>query len=302
MSMKELIKTANKEYFLPGNSACPGCGLELALRWALKALGQRTIIVAPASCTNVIIGLYPKSAPAVPHVNMAFAAGCAAASGIKTALKARGIDDITVMCWSGDGGAYDIGIQSSSGAAERDDDILYVCYDNEAYMNTGTQRSGGTPYGAWTTTTPEGKQKHKKDLPGIMAAHKIPYVATASVGHIKDLYDKFQKAKNIKGFRFIHILAPCPPGWRFESNLTLEIARDAVQSGMWILYEVENGVLKISPPSKSKLKKENRTPIKDYVNKQGRFSKISDAEIEELQRWIDLNWDRMEKQLACNLE
>ena len=162
MSMKELIKTAKKEYFLPGNSACPGCGLELGLRWALKALGQRTIIVAPASCTNVIIGLYPKSAPAVPHVNMAFAAGCAAASGIKTALKARGIDDITVMCWSGDGGAYDIGLQSSSGAAERNDDILYVCYDNEAYMNTGTQRSGGTPYGAWTTTTPEGKEKHKK--------------------------------------------------------------------------------------------------------------------------------------------
>ena len=131
MSMKEIMKEANKEFFLPGNSACPGCGLEIALRWALKALGQKTIIVAPASCTNVIIGFYPKSAPAVPHVNMAFAAGCAAASGIRTALKARGIDDTTVMCWSGDGGAYDIGLQASSGAAER----------GVAYEGNGTEQA-----------------------------------------------------------------------------------------------------------------------------------------------------------------
>ena len=295
MSMKEIMKEANKEYFLPGNSACPGCGLEIALRWALKALGQKTIIVAPASCTNVIIGIYPKSANSVPHVNMAFAAGCAAASGISTALKARGIDDTTVMCWSGDGGAYDIGLQASSGAAERNDDILYVCYDNEAYMNTGTQRSGGTPYGAWTTTTPEGKKKHKKDLPGIMAAHHIPYLATASVGHIKDLYNKFKKAKDIRGFKFIHILAPCPPGWRFESNQTVSIAKDAVASGMWILYEIENGKKTLSPASKSKIKKESRKPIAEYVKSQGRFGKISKEDVAELQNWIDDNWKEYEE-------
>jgi len=295
MAMKEIMKEANKEYFLPGNSACPGCGLEIALRWALKALGQKTIIVAPASCTNVIIGIYPKSAPAVPHVNMAFAAGCAAASGIRTALKARGIDDTTVMCWSGDGGAYDIGLQSSSGAAERNDDILYVCYDNEAYMNTGTQRSGGTPYGAWTTTTPEGKKKHKKDLPGIMAAHHIPYLATASVGHIKDLYNKFKKAKDIRGFKFIHILAPCPPGWRFESNQTVSIAKDAVASGMWQLYEIENGIKTLSPASKSKIKKESRKPIAEYVKSQGRFGKASKEDVDELQKWIDDKWKKYEE-------
>ncbi|MHA1894750.1 MAG: 3-methyl-2-oxobutanoate dehydrogenase subunit beta [Candidatus Helarchaeota archaeon] len=299
--MKELNKEAKKEYFLPGNSACPGCGLELALRWALKALGQKTIIVAPASCTNVIIGLYPKAAPAVPHVNMAFAAGCAAASGIRTALKARGIDDTTVMCWSGDGGAYDIGLQSSSGSAERNDDILYVCYDNEAYMNTGTQRSGGTPYGAWTTTTPEGKHKHKKDLPGIMAAHKIPYVATASVSHIKDLYEKFKKAKEIRGFKFIHILAPCPPGWRYDSNLTVDMAKKAVATGMWVLYEIENGILTLSPPSKPKLKKQNRLPITDYIKNQGRFKKMSEDDIKILQDWVDDNWVKLEKRIQCQM-
>jgi pyruvate ferredoxin oxidoreductase beta subunit len=299
MSFKKLAKEAPKEYFLPGNSSCAGCGLELSLRWTLKALGQKSVFVAPASCTNVIVGLYPKGAPAIPFTNMAFAAGCAAASGIRTGLHARGIDDITVVCWSGDGGAFDIGLQAASGAAERNDDILYICYDNEAYMNTGTQRSGGTPYGAWTTTTPEGKNRHKKDLAGIFAAHSIPYVATASAGYPLDLYNKIQKAKNTKGFRFVHIFAPCAPGWRFESENLIEIAKSAVQSGIWILYEIENGKKELSKPSQKYLEKSKRMPIKDYVKQQGRFNKITDDQIEELQNWVDENWEMLKKELAC---
>ncbi|MHA1269797.1 MAG: 3-methyl-2-oxobutanoate dehydrogenase subunit beta [Candidatus Helarchaeota archaeon] len=299
MSFKQLAKDVPKEYFLPGNSACAGCGLELSLRWTLKALGQKTVMVAPASCTNVIVGLYPKGAPAVPFTNMAFAAGCAAASGIRTSFHARGIDDITVVCWSGDGGAFDIGLQSASGAAERNDDILYICYDNEAYMNTGTQRSGGTPYGAWTTTTPEGKKKHKKDLVGIFAAHKIPYVATASVGFPNDLYNKVKKAKEIQGFKFIHIFAPCAPGWRFESENLIEIAKKAIKSGIWILFEIENGKKSISTPSKKYLDKSKRIPIKDYIKMQGRFNKMTEKDITELQRWVDKNWDDLKKELEC---
>ncbi|TFF63738.1 MAG: 3-methyl-2-oxobutanoate dehydrogenase subunit beta [Promethearchaeota archaeon] len=299
MSYKKVAKEATKEYFLPGNSACPGCGLELSLRWTLKALGQRTVVVAPASCTNVIVGLYPKGAPAVPFTNMAFAAGCAAASGIRTGFHARGIDDITVMCWSGDGGAFDIGLQAASGAAERNDDILYVCYDNEAYMNTGTQRSGGTPYGAWTTTTPEGKDRHKKDLPGIFAAHNIPYIATASAGHPLDLYKKILKAKDIQGFKFIHIFAPCPPGWRFDSGNLIKVSKAAIKSGIWILYEIENGKKTISKPSEKYLDKSNRIPIKDYIKLQGRFSKMTDNDIIVLQNWIDTNWKEINRELSC---
>ncbi|MHA1143125.1 MAG: 3-methyl-2-oxobutanoate dehydrogenase subunit beta [Candidatus Helarchaeota archaeon] len=294
-SYKELVKTETKEYFLPGNSSCAGCGLELSLRWTLKALGQRTIIVCPASCTNVVVGLYPKTAMGIAGTNMAFAAGCAAAAGIRTGLKARGIDDITVLCWSGDGGAYDIGLQSASGAAERNDDILYICYDNEAYMNTGTQRSGGTPFGAWTTTTPEGKRQHKKDLPGIIRAHNVPYVATASAGYPNDLFEKVTKAKNMKGFRYIHIFAPCPPGWRYDTNLTVEISKDAVKTGMWVLYEVENGEFKLSKESANLVDKSKRASIREYLKKQGRFKRMSEDEIEELQAWIDHNWKKIEK-------
>ncbi|MHA1311348.1 MAG: 3-methyl-2-oxobutanoate dehydrogenase subunit beta [Candidatus Helarchaeota archaeon] len=299
MSFKKIAKEAPKEYFLPGNSACAGCGLELSLRWALKALGQKTIMVAPASCTNVIVGLYPKGAPAIPFTNMAFAAGCSSASGIRTGLQARGINDVTVVCWSGDGGAFDIGLQSASGAAERNDDILYICYDNEAYMNTGTQRSGGTPYGAWTTTTPEGKRQHKKDLAGIFASHNIPYVATASVGYPIDLYNKVKKAKNIKGFKFIHIFAPCPPGWRFETENMIKVAKNAVASGIWVLFEIEHGKKTLSAPSEKYRDKSKRIPLKEYLQLQGRFSKMTDKEINELQRWIDNYWEHLEKELAC---
>ncbi|MHA1380271.1 MAG: pyruvate synthase subunit PorB [Candidatus Helarchaeota archaeon] len=299
VSIKELAKTEQTEYFLRGNSCCAGCGLEIAIRWTLKALGQKTIVVAPASCTNVVIGLYPKTAPIVPFTNMAFAAGAAATAGIRTALKARGINDVTCLCWAGDGGTYDIGLQALSGAAERGDDIMYICYDNEAYMNTGTQRSGGTPYGAWTTTTPFGKTENKKNLPMIMAAHNIPYVATASVGYPLDLYNKVKKAKDIQGCKYIHIFAPCPPGWRFDTELTIEISKKAVETGFWILYEIENGIIKLSGPSKSRIEKSKRKPIAEYIKNQRRFAKMTEEDIKILQKYVDKQWEIMDNTKVC---
>ncbi len=302
--LKELVidPVAGEEYFLKGNSSCAGCGGELSLRWILKALGKRTVVVTPASCFNVTIGLYPKAAAAVPYLNMAFAAGAAAATGIAAGFAARkkrdpSFEDVTVLVYGGDGGTIDIGIQGLSGAAERGTNIIYVCYDNEAYMNTGTQRSGGTPLGAWTTTTPTGKKEHKKNVPMIMAAHGIPYVATACAAYPLDLYNKAKKAKSIQGTKYIHTLAPCAPGWRFPAELTIEIGRTAVQTGMWVLYEIENGVLTLSGPSKKLLDKEKRKPIEEYIKLQGRFRKISDDEIKQLQAWVDNQWVSLQHRL-----
>ncbi|MHA1129212.1 MAG: 3-methyl-2-oxobutanoate dehydrogenase subunit beta [Candidatus Helarchaeota archaeon] len=307
--LKELVKDpiAGEEYFLRGNSSCAGCGGELALRWILKALGKRTVVVAPASCFNVTIGLYPKAASTVPYLNMAFAAGAAASSGIAAGFEARkkrdpSFEDITVLCFGGDGGTIDIGIQGLSGAAERGANIIYVCYDNEAYMNTGTQRSGGTPMGAWTTTTPTGKKQHKKNVPMIMAAHRIPYVATACSAYPLDLYNKVKKAKEIKGTKYIHVLAPCAPGWRFPTDQLVDVGRKAVQTGMWVLYEIENGKMTLSGPSKNLMDKEKRKPIEEYIKLQGRFRNISQEEIKKLQEWIDYQWENMRHRLQYSSE
>ncbi|MHA1650650.1 MAG: 3-methyl-2-oxobutanoate dehydrogenase subunit beta [Candidatus Helarchaeota archaeon] len=306
VKLKELIKdpVAGEEYFLKGNSSCAGCGGELAFRWIMKALGKRTIVVAPASCFNVTIGLYPRAGPAIPYLNMAFAAGAATCSGIVAGLAARkkldpSMEDITVLCFAGDGGTIDIGIQGLSGAAERGTDFIYICYDNEAYMNTGTQRSGGTPFGAWTTTTPTGKKEHKKNVPMIMAAHGIPYVATACAGYPLDLYQKVLKAKKIKGTKYIHILAPCAPGWRFPTEQAIEVGRKAVQTGMWILYEIEDGKMTLSGPSKNLLDKKNRKPIEEYIKLQGRFRNISPEDVKVLQKWVDRQWEDLKIRLAC---
>ncbi len=306
VKLKELIKdpVAGEEYFLKGNSSCAGCGGELAFRWIMKALGKRTIVVAPASCFNVTIGLYPRAGPAIPYLNMAFAAGAATCSGIVAGLAARkkldpSMEDITVLCFAGDGGTIDIGIQGLSGAAERGTDFIYICYDNEAYMNTGTQRSGGTPFGAWTTTTPTGKKEHKKNVPMIMAAHGIPYVATACAGYPLDLYQKVLKAKKIKGTKYIHVLAPCAPGWRFPTEQAIEVGRKAVQTGMWILYEIEDGKMTLSGPSKNLLDKKNRKPIEEYIKLQGRFRNISPEDVKVLQKWVDRQWEDLKIRLAC---
>jgi pyruvate ferredoxin oxidoreductase beta subunit len=306
VKLKEALESCQEEYFLPGNSCCAGCGLEIALRWAMKALGPNTALVTPASCLNVVIGLWPKTAPNFPFTNMAFAAAAAAATGMEAAFKAkaykfpdRGWDEITSLVFAGDGGTADIGIQGLSGAAERNSNILYVCYDNEAYMNTGIQRSSSTPHGAFTTTTTKGKERYKKNLPGILAAHEIPYVATCSISEPLDLYDKFKKAKSIKGCKYIHILAPCPPGWGYQSEESIEVARLAVKTGSWILYEVENGIMTLSKKSKSLLDSSKRAPLVDYLSKQKRFSQISEKDLIELQEQLDHNWERITVELSC---
>lgn len=304
-NLKELIKdpVASEEYFLKGNSSCAGCGGEIAFRWIMKALGKRTIVVAPASCFNVTIGLYPKAGPAIPYLNMAFAAGAAACTGIVAGLEARkkldpSLEEITVLCFAGDGGTVDIGIQGLSGAAERNTNFIYICYDNEAYMNTGTQRSGGTPFGAWTTTTPTGKQEHKKNVPMIMAAHGIPYVATACSGYPLDLYEKVKKAKSIRGTKYIHVLAPCAPGWRFPTELTIEVGKNAVKTGMWVLYEIENGKMTLTGPSKNLVNKEKRLPIEEYIKVQGRYRDMTEDKIKKLQKWVDHQWADLDNWIA----
>jgi pyruvate ferredoxin oxidoreductase beta subunit len=305
-SIKNLMEDeiACEEWFLPGNSCCAGCGLEIALRWALKALGPKTSLVTPASCLNVVIGLWPKTAPNFPFINMAFAAGAAAASGLDAAFKAKakrfpkGVwEDMTALVFAGDGGTTDIGIQGLSGAAERNSNIIYVCYDNEAYMNTGIQRSSSTPHGAKTTTTTFGKQRYKKDVPRIMAAHDIPYVATCSVSEPLDIYEKFKKAKTIKGCKYIHIFAPCPPGWGYNAEDTIEIGRLAVKTGFWPLYEIENGVMTLSKKSKRLLDPEKRTPLIEYVSTQKRFSGISEDDLIKLQKQVDEKWKRIKAQI-----
>jgi len=305
-SIKDALEDATEEFFLPGNSCCAGCGLEIALRWAMKALGPKTAMVAPASCLNVVVGLWPKTAPNYPFLNMAFAAGAAAATGLDAAFKAKAErfpdgpwKDMTAITFAGDGGTTDIGIQGLSGAAERNTDMIYVCYDNEAYMNTGIQRSSSTPHGAKTTTTPFGKEQYKKDVPRIMEAHDIPYVATCSVSEPLDLYDKFKKAKQIKGCRYIHILAPCPPGWGYSAEKTIEIARLAVSTGLWVLYEVENGVKTLSKQSKRLLDPEKRKPLIEYISQQKRFSGISEKALMELQDVIDKKWKKISAELKC---
>ncbi len=306
VKLKEVLESCQEEFFLPGNSCCAGCGLEIALRWAMKALGPNTALVTPASCLNVVVGLWPKAAPNFPFTNMAFAAAAAAATGMSAAFKAKNYrfpgkvwGEMTTLVFAGDGGTTDIGIQGLSGAAERNSDFIYCCYDNEAYMNTGIQRSSSTPHGAVTTTTTLGKERYKKNLPAIMAAHEIPYVATCSVSEPLDIYDKFKKAKSIKGCRYIHILAPCPPGWGYQSESTIELARLAVKTGSWILYEIENGIMKLSKKSQPLLDPSKRTPLIDYLSNQKRFSKLSEKNLIELQERLDRNWERIAAELSC---
>jgi len=279
-----------EEYVLLGNAACPGCPASIGLRMLGKALEGKFILVVPACCTSIIQGPYPKSAIKVPVLNIAFAASAATASGIRAGFEALGKKDVQVVVWAGDGGTADIGIQALSGVAERNENIIYICYDNEAYMNTGIQRSSATPYGAWTTTTWRGKTEFKKNVPLIMAAHRVPYVATASIAYPLDFIAKVRKAAKINGFKYIHLHAPCPTGWRFPSDKTIEVGRLAVLTGMWVLYEIENGVFRLTGVSKSLLDKSKRKPIEDYLKLQGRFSKISDEQIDLLKRHVDELW------------
>ncbi|MBM4386267.1 MAG: pyruvate synthase subunit beta [Deltaproteobacteria bacterium] len=273
----------------PGHLACQGCGAAMAMRYALKALGGNTIIAVPACCWSVIAGPFPYSNLEIPLFHCAFETAAATASGIRAALSVKGRDDVTVLAWAGDGGTFDIGFQALSGAAERGEDIIYCCYDNEAYMNTGIQRSSATPLGAWTTTSPEDfpKEVPKKDIDRIMAEHRIPYVATASIAYPFDLMEKFKKAKKIRGTKFLHILAPCPPGWRVASDVTVEIARLATDSRVFPIFEIFNGtryVMNIEPKG---------IQVEEYVRRQGRFSHLTTDDIERIKGDVLWRWNRL---------
>ena len=291
--MAEKTTTLNlteEEFVHPGNRACSGCGLSIVYRMGLKALGKNTILVVPPSCLTVLQGLYPVASTKLPCVNVTFASTGAAATGVRAAMKALGKENVNVVAWAGDGGTSDIGIQALSGACERGEEIIYICYDNEAYMNTGVQRSGTTPQGVLTTTTPiKGKLQVKKDVPAIIAAHGIPYVATASAAFPLDLYDKVKKATTISGPKYIHVHTPCPPGWGFESRFTIKVGKLAVETGLFDLYEIENGTFRLTGPSLRNLEKERR-PVTDYFATQGRFKSLDAEVVRKIQQQVDAKW------------
>jgi len=264
------------EFVESGHMGCPGCGASLSLRHALKVLGKDTVVVMPACCWAIIAGGQPTTALDVPLLHTPFAVAAAAAGGVRQAFLAQGREEVTVLAWAGDGGTFDIGLQSISGAAERGEEIIYVCYDNEAYMNTGIQQSSATPPGAWTTTTPSGKEfKYaKKDILGIVRAHNPGYLASATIAYPEDFYTKFEKAKKARGFRFLHVLAACPSGWKIDSQDSLKVTRMAVDSGVFPLVEMDAGG-NLTPTVRPK----KRIPVADYLKAQGRFRKLSDDEI-----------------------
>lgn len=283
-----------EEFMDSGNLACAGCGASLSMRLALKGLGKPTVLVIPACCWTIIPGAWPLTAMDVPVFQAAFETTGATISGIKAAYRKRGMDDICVVGWAGDGGTFDIGIQALSGTAERNDDVIYVCYDNEAYMNTGIQRSGATPEGAWTTTTPvkDPKSEPKKDIAEIMIAHGIPYFATATAAYPHDMIAKFKKARSIKGMRFIHLLSACPTGWRMPENLSIEVMRLAVLSNIFPLYEVENSEI-----YRQTVIPDDIIPIERYIHLQGRFGHLTDEDIEEYQRMLDKKFERLKERM-----
>lgn len=269
------------EYMVPGHMGCAGCGAVQTVRYTLKVLGNNTVMVVSASCWSGIAASLK-----VPYTHCAIMSAGAWASGVKAGLDAAGDKETIVLALAGDGGTYDIGIQSLSGAAERNEDFIYLCNDNEAYMNTGIQRSSATPLGAWTTTTPSAqtKQQPKKNITEIMAAHHIPYVATVTLGYPEDFLRKIAKARDIKGMRFIHVLAPCPTGWRFSSALTVKVSRMAVQSKAMFLYEVEEG----SRYTVQRPRQE--VPLSEYLSAQGRFSGLTQEDIAAIQHNVDQAW------------
>ena len=286
-----------EEWFVPGHTACPGCGAALAMRHMLKILGPETIVVIPACCWAIIAGAFPYTSLLVPGTNTAFACSAAVASGIKAVLRRRK-KDAQVLVWAGDGGTYDIGIQALSGAIDRNEDIIYVCYDNEGYMNTGIQRSGSTPYGAWTTTTPteHPKDRPKKDFVDLIAAHKPPYVATLNIGYLEDFYAKVNKAKNIRGTRFFHVISPCPPGWKSSSKDTLKLARLVADTGLMPVFEVEKGTrYKYTVTPKG-------TPVREYLKLQGRFAHFTEDDYKMFQDMVDAELKRVTSRVEHPLE
>jgi len=281
-----------QELMFSGHSACPGCGAALSMRLLLKGLGPRTVVSVPACCWTVIATPYPTTALGVAMMDNPIEATGASISGIRAALDAMGQKDVTVVGFAGDGGTADIGIQALSGMLERRTNAIYVMYDNEAYMNTGVQRSGETPLGAWTTTTPvegheHGKIEPKKDMMAIVLAHRPTYAATLNPSFPEDFERKVEKAKGMTGPRFFHIFAPCSPGWRFESQKTIAIGRLATDTGVFPLYEVEEGRYHITR------KAGTLKPVEEYIRAQGRFRHLTPENIAAVGVQVRSNWERL---------
>ena len=297
--MPELVKERDKfvdHLLTSGHTACPGCGQALAARLVVRAAGRNVIIVNSTGCLEIFTSKYPESSWEVPWLHSLFQNTAAVASGVEAAYRAIGrLDKVRIIAQGGDGSTFDIGFGAISGMFERGHDILYVCYDNEAYMNTGIQRSGSTPTYARTTTSPPGKAslgnlRPKKDLPQIAAAHGIPYVAVASIGYPMDLDRKVRKALSIRGPKYMQIHVPCPLGWGTEPSKTIDYARLAVNTGLYPLYEVENGVTKV-------LRIPRRAPVEEYLKGQVRFRHLLEGagrkqEIAEIQKVADQNIEK----------
>ncbi len=307
-NLKEL--THREDRLAGGHRLCAGCGASIAVRQVLLGAGEDPVVVGCATgCLEVSTTIYPYSSWKTPFIHNAFENSSATISGVEAAfngLKRAGKIDpgkkVRFVAFGGDGGTYDIGLQALSGAMERGHDMVYVCYDNGAYMNTGIQRSSATPKGAWATTAEvgvaqQGKAQRRKDLTQIMAAHGIPYAAQTSVSHWKDLTDKAEKAFNTPGPAFINVFAPCPRGWRIPSSKTVEIAKLAVQTGFWPVYEVEDGVFRQT------VKVHNRKPVEEFLKPQGRFKHLfapgNEALLAEIQADVDRAWDSLMKRCAA---
>lgn len=259
------------QYDLYGHMACPGCGEKILLRHVLDVLGPETVIVCPAGCAAVTDGVFPHSISPVPFLHVPFDATPSAAAGVRAGLDMSGQEQVTVLAWAGDGATFDIGMGALSAIAERNENILYVCYDNEAYMNTGIQRSSATPYGGWSTTTPQGRLKAepKKDIGAILAAHRIPYFASGSPAFLDDLKRKVLRAKGVHGLRFLHLLSPCPPGWKADPKNGITLARLAVESRLFPLYEIIDGT------QYRLTHKSSGGGLDEYLHLQGRFRYMS---------------------------
>ena len=281
-----------EELLAPGHRGCAGCGAAIGVRLALKASGKNTVVIAATGCLEVMTTPYPETAWEVPFVHVAFENAGAVASGVERALKSQGKEDTHVVAFGGDGGSVDIGLQSISGAMERGHNITYICYDNEAYMNTGIQRSGATPWGESTTTSPSGSEsfgedRPKKNMPMIMAAHGIPYIATASIAYPEDYMRKVKKAVETKGPAYIHLNQPCTTGWGFAASKTIEVGRLGVETGFWPLYEIENGEFKVT------YRPTERKPVIEYLKAQKRFKHLTENEVQIIQDYVDNQCDEL---------
>ncbi|MFO8164575.1 MAG: pyruvate synthase subunit PorB [Thermodesulfobacteriota bacterium] len=291
-----------KDYFAPGHRACQGCAEALGVRLVAKALGRDVIVSSATGCMEIISSPMPYTSWRVPWIHVAFENAAAVASGVEAGMKVlmrKGRipkKRITFLAMAGDGGTSDIGVQALSGALERGHDFIYICYDNEAYMNTGIQRSSATPFGASTTTSPAGKVipgqvTWKKNMPEIAAAHNIPYVATACPSYPIDLIEKVKKAARIKGPAYIHILSVCPTGWRLPPELSIKAGRLAVEAGVFPLYEVEHGRYRFTG------KIERLRPVKEYLKIQGRFRHLSEEMIDTIQKRIVEEYEKLKKKV-----